>query len=76
MSLTTEMRQIITEMPVTESVIKQVAKWAKKDCSITGVTFMDKYGVAHKFDNLRNPISVSRNLWLLTIMVTEWFSTP
>jgi hypothetical protein len=25
---------------------------------------------------LRNPISVSRNLWLLTIMVTEWFSTP
>ncbi len=26
--------------------------------------------------NLRNPISVSRNHWLLTIMVTEWFSTP
>ena len=25
---------------------------------------------------LRNPISVNRNLWLSTIMVTEWFSTP
>jgi hypothetical protein len=25
---------------------------------------------------LRNPISVSRNLWLLTIMVTECYATP
>ena len=27
-------------------------------------------------DDLRNPISVSRNLWLLTIMVTECYATP
>jgi len=54
MSLTTGrkiVRRKFTEMPVTDSVIEQVAKWARKDRSITGVTFMDKYGVEYKFDD-------------------------
>ena len=54
MSLTTGrkiVRRKFTEMPVTDSVIKQVARWARKDHSTTGVSFMDKYGVEYKFDD-------------------------
>jgi hypothetical protein len=53
MSLTTGKRIVwckFTEMPLTDSVKKQVAKWASKDCTITGLKFMDKYRIKYKFD--------------------------
>ena len=65
MSLTTGskiVRRKFTEMPVTDSVIKQVARWAKKDRSITGMTFMDKYGVEYKFDDEED---VVMDKWLM-----------
>ncbi len=39
-----------TEMPIIESVIDEVIKWASKDHAITGLTFMDKYRIEYKFD--------------------------
>jgi hypothetical protein len=45
MSLTTGKRIVrhkFTEMPITNSVKKQVAKWTLKDRAITGLKFMDK----------------------------------
>ncbi len=53
MSLTTGKRIVrhkFTEMPITDSVKKQVAKWASKDRAITGLKFMDKYRIEYKFD--------------------------
>jgi hypothetical protein len=53
MSLTTGKRIVrhkFTEMPLTDSVKKQVAKWALKDCIITGLKFMDKYRIEYKFN--------------------------
>jgi hypothetical protein len=35
-------RRKLTEMPITESVIKQVSKWASKNQGISGLTFIDK----------------------------------
>ncbi len=48
MSLTTGKRIVrckFTGMPITHSMKKQVAKWASKDCAITGLKFMDKFGI-------------------------------
>jgi hypothetical protein len=42
-------RHKFTEMPLTNSVKKQVAKWVSKDCTITGLKFMCKYGIEDKF---------------------------
>jgi len=47
-------------MPVTDSVIKQVARWARKDRSITGVSFMDKYGVEYKFNDEEDAVMDER----------------
>ena len=53
MSLTTGKRIVrrkFTEMPITDSVKKQVAEWASKDQAITGLKFMDKNRIEYKFD--------------------------
>jgi hypothetical protein len=42
-------RRKFTEMQITESVIKQVSKWVSTDQGISGLTFMDKYGIDYKF---------------------------
>jgi hypothetical protein len=49
-SLTTGKRIVrckFTEMPITNSAKKQVAKWASTDHTITGLKFMDKYGIEY-----------------------------
>jgi hypothetical protein len=53
MSLTTGrkiVRRRFTELPITDSVIKEVAKWASKDQAMTGIKFMDKHGIEYKFN--------------------------
>ncbi len=40
-----------TEMPITESVIKQVEAMAVKDGAVIGINFKDKKGFEYKFDN-------------------------
>ena len=53
MSLTTGqkiVRRKFTEMPMTESVVRQVTKWAGKDHALTGLTFMNRYGVEYDVD--------------------------
>jgi hypothetical protein len=39
-----------TEMPTTKSVIRQVLTWAGKDHALTGLKFMNKYGVEYDMD--------------------------
>jgi hypothetical protein len=59
MSLTTGkkiVRRKFTEMPITNSIKKQVAKWALKDRAITGFKFMDKYRIEYKFDEEEDAI--------------------
>jgi hypothetical protein len=59
MSLTTGKRIVrckFTEISITNSVKKQVAKWALKDCAITGLKFMDKYRIKYKFDKEEDTI--------------------
>jgi hypothetical protein len=53
-------RHKFTKMPITNSVKKQVAKWALKDCAITGLKFMDKYGIEYKFDKEEDAIIKER----------------
>jgi hypothetical protein len=63
MSLTTGKRIVrrkLTEMPVTDSVKKLVAKWASKDRAITGLKFMDKYRIEYKFDKEEDAIIKER----------------
>ena len=36
-----------TELPMTETVIRQIEKWATKDRAVTGLKFMNKYGVEY-----------------------------
>jgi hypothetical protein len=43
-------RHTFIKMPITESVIKELKKWASKDCALTGLTFMNKYGIEFKSD--------------------------
>jgi hypothetical protein len=48
MSLTTGkkfIRQKFTEMPMTESMIKQVKKWTARDQAQSGLTFKDRNGI-------------------------------
>jgi hypothetical protein len=40
-----------TEMPITESVIKQVDKMAVKDRAVIGINFKDRKGFEYEFDN-------------------------
>jgi hypothetical protein len=59
MSLTIEKRIVrckFMEMPITNGVKKQVAKWASKDRAITGLKFMDKYRIKYKFDEEEDTI--------------------
>jgi hypothetical protein len=59
MPLTTGKRIVrhkFTEMPITNSTKKQVAKWASKDRTITVLKFMDKYGIEYKFDEEEDAI--------------------
>ncbi len=40
-----------TEMLITESIIEQVEKMAVKDGATTGLSFKNRKGIEHKFDN-------------------------
>jgi hypothetical protein len=63
MSLTTEKRIVrckFTEMPITNSVKKQVAKWVLKDRATTELKFMDKYRLEYKFDEEEGAIIEER----------------
>jgi hypothetical protein len=63
MSLTTGKRIVrckFTEMPITNSRKKQVAKWVSKDRAITGLKFMDKYRLKYKFDEDEDTIIKER----------------
>jgi hypothetical protein len=53
MSLSTGMkivRRKFTEMLMTESVMKQIDKWAKKDRTQNGLTFLNRNGMEYKFN--------------------------
>jgi hypothetical protein len=39
------------EMPVTETVIKQIEEMAVKDGAVKGISFKDRKGVEYKFEN-------------------------
>jgi hypothetical protein len=63
MSLTTGKRIVrckFTEMPITNSVTKQLAKWGSKDQAITGLKFMDKYRYKYNFDKEEDAIIEER----------------
>ncbi len=55
-------RRKFTEMPITESVIKQVSKWVSKDQGMSGLTFMDKYEIEYKFDEEEDAIMEERHV--------------
>jgi hypothetical protein len=38
-----------TEMPMTENVMNQIDKWAKKDRTQNGLTFLNRKGMEYKF---------------------------
>jgi hypothetical protein len=40
-----------TEMPMTESVMRQIDKWAKRDRAQNGLTFLNRNGMEYKFDD-------------------------
>jgi hypothetical protein len=42
-------RRKFTEMPISESVIRQVDKWAKKDRAQNGLTFLNRNGLEYNF---------------------------
>ena len=44
-------RRKFTEMPITESVIKQVEAMAVKDGAVIGINFKDRKGFEYEFDN-------------------------
>jgi hypothetical protein len=54
------MRCKFAKMPLTDSVKKQVAKWASKDRAIMGLKFMDKYGIEYEFDKEEDAIIKER----------------
>jgi hypothetical protein len=43
-----------TEMPMTESVMNQNGKWAKKDRTQNGLTFLNKKGMEYEFNDADN----------------------
>jgi hypothetical protein len=47
-------RRKFTEMPMTESVMKQIDKWEKKDHTQNGLTFLNRHGMEYKFNNNDN----------------------
>jgi hypothetical protein len=49
-------------MLITESVIKQVSKWASKDQEISGLTFMEKYGIEYRFDEEEDAIMEEQHI--------------
>ncbi len=49
-------------MPITNNMKKQVAKWASKDCTITGLKFMNKYGIEYKFDKEEDTIIEEKSI--------------
>jgi hypothetical protein len=55
-------RRKFTEMPITESVIRQVSKWASKDRGMSGLRFMDKYGIEYKFDEEEDTIMEEQHI--------------
>ena len=52
-------RRKFTEMPITDCVIRQVSKLALKDKAMSGVTFMNKYGVEYTFNDEEEMTSAS-----------------
>jgi len=44
-------RRKFTEMPMTESVMNQIDKWAKKDRTQNGLTFANKKGMEYEFND-------------------------
>ena len=44
-------RRKFTDMPIMESVIKQVEAMAVKDGAVIGINFKDRKGFEYKFDN-------------------------
>jgi hypothetical protein len=55
-------RRKYTEMPITESVIKQVSKWGSKDQGTSCLMFIDKYGIEYKFDEEEDGILEERHV--------------
>ena len=47
-------RRKFTEMPITESVMNQLNKWAKKDRTQNGLTFLNRNGMEYEFDDNDN----------------------
>ncbi len=45
------MRHKFTEMPMTESVMNQIDKWAKKDRTQNGLTFLNRKGMEYEFND-------------------------
>jgi hypothetical protein len=57
MSLTTGKRitrRNLTEMSMTEDVMKQIKKWVVKDSTQTGLTFKNKNGEEYEFGEYNN----------------------
>jgi hypothetical protein len=53
MSLSTgkkNIRRKFTEVPMTESVMKQIDKWAKKDRTQNGLSFLNRNVMEYKFN--------------------------
>jgi hypothetical protein len=44
-------RRKFTEMPMTESVMNQIDKWAKKDLTQNGLTFLNRKGMEYEFND-------------------------
>ncbi len=44
-------RRKFTEMPMTESVMNQIDKWAKKDRTQNGLTFLNRKGMDYEFND-------------------------
>jgi hypothetical protein len=49
-----------TEMPITNSMKKQVAKWALEGHAITGLKLTDKYQIEYNFDKEEDAIIKER----------------
>ncbi len=54
------MRRKFVKMPFANSVKKKVAKWVSKDHIITGLKFMDKYGIEYQFNKEEDAIIKER----------------
>ncbi len=43
-------------------MIRQVSKWASKDRGMSGLMFMDKYGIEYKFDEEEDAIMEEQHI--------------